>query len=351
MLRFECDYSEGAHPRILNRLLETNLEQSPGYGMDEHCRRAKALICQACRTPGAAVEFLTGGTQTNQIVIASLLRPYQGVLCADGGHINVHETGAVEAAGHKVLPLPSRDGKITAAQIEAAYLAHWNDPVHEHTVQPGMVYLSQPTELGTLYSLEELSAISAVCRRCGLPLYIDGARCGYGLAAPDNDVTLPELARLSDVFYIGGTKVGALLGEAVVFPNPRLCRDFRYMIKRMGGMLAKGRLLGIQFETLFEDGLYFQLGQHAVELALRIRDAFLAAGVELAVPSSTNQQFPILTRAQRDALAERCIFTHWSDLDGDRAVVRFCTSWATQPEAVDQLCRDIRAICSFKDAY
>ena len=283
MVLFNSDYTEGAHPKIMELMMSSNMEQTGGYGMDAYCDKARALIRQQCGREDIDVQFLVGGTQTNLTVIAATLRPHQGVISADTGHINVHETGAVEAAGHKVLPLPSRDGKITAAQIEAAYTAHWNDPVHEHTVQPGIVYLSQPTELGTLYSLEELSAISAVCRRRGLPLYIDGARCGYGLAAPDNDVTLPELARLSDVFYIGGTKVGALLGEAVVFPNPRLCRDFRYMIKRMGGMLAKGRLLGIQFETLFEEGLYFQLGQHAVELALRIRDAFLAAGVELAV--------------------------------------------------------------------
>ena len=345
MLRFECDYGEGAHPKILERLLETNLEQTPGYGKDEHCERAKTLIRQACDLPQSTIEFVTGGTQANQIVIAAILKPYQGVVCADTGHINTHETGAVEATGHKVLALPSKDGKITAQQIAKLCAAHWTDPSHEHTVQPGLVYLSQPTELGTLYTKAELKAIHQVCWQRHIPLYIDGARCGYGLAAPENDVTLADLAQLSDVFYIGGTKVGALLGEAVVIPNLAIQRDFRYMVKRMGGMLAKGRLLGIQFEVLFEDGLYFQLGRQAVEQARRIRDAFQACGVELAFDSPTNQQFPVLTREQREALARKYSFNHWADLEDGRSVVRFCTSWATTPQAVEELCRDIHAIC------
>ena len=321
MLRFECDYGEGAHPKILERLLETNLEQTPGYGKDEHCERAKTLIRQACGLPQSTIEFVTGGTQANQIVIAAILKPYQGVVCADTGHINTHETGAVEATGHKVLALPSKDGKITAQQIAKLCAAHWTDPSHEHTVQPGLVWQRH------------------------IPLYIDGARCGYGLAAPENDVTLADLAQLSDVFYIGGTKVGALLGEAVVIPNLAIQRDFRYMVKRMGGMLAKGRLLGIQFEVLFEDGLYFQLGRQAVELARRIRDTFQACGVEMAFDSPTNQQFPVLTREQREALARKYSFNHWADLEDGRSVVRFCTSWATTPQAVEALCRDIHVIC------
>ena len=345
MFRFECDYGEGAHPKILERLAETNLEQTPGYGKDAHSERARTLIRQACGIPQAAVEFLPGGTQTNQIVIAAILRPYQGVLCAGTGHINTHETGAVEATGHKVLALPSQDGKITAGQIAKVFVDHWTDATHEQMVQPGLVYLSQPTELGTLYTKAELAAIHKVCWQRHIPLYIDGARCGYGLAAPENDVTLADLAQLSDVFYIGGTKVGALLGEAVVISNLSLQRDFRYMVKRLGGMLAKGRLLGIQFEVLFEDGLYFQLGRAAVEQARRIRDTFLANGVELAWDSPTNQQFPILTQRQREALSQNYTFTKWETLDQDRAVVRFCTSWATQPEAVDQLCRDIALAC------
>ena len=345
MLRFECDYSEGAHPKILERLLSTNLEQTPGYGKDDHCERAKDLIRRACGLPQSTIEFLTGGTQANQIVIASILKPYQGVICADTGHINTHETGAVEATGHKVLALPSRDGKITAQQIAKLCSVHWTDPSHEHTVQPGLVYLSQPTELGTLYTKAELKAIHQVCWQRHIPLYIDGARCGYGLAAPENDVTLPDLAQLADVFYIGGTKVGALLGEAVVIPNLSIQRDFRYMVKRMGGMLAKGRVLGIQFEVLFEDGLYLQLGRQAVDLAQRIQNAFRTCGVEMFLHSPTNQQFPILSRNQREALARKYAFNHWQDLDQDRAVVRFCTSWATRPEAVEELCRDIQAVC------
>ena len=345
MLHFECDYNEGVHPKILERLMETNLEQLPGYGKDEHCERAKNLIRKACGLPQSTIEFLTGGTQANQIVIAAILKPYQGVICADTGHINTHETGAVEATGHKVLVLPSTDGKITAQQIAKLCSSHWTDPNHEHTVQPGLVYLSQPTELGTLYTKAELKAIHQVCWQRHIPLYIDGARCGYGLAAPGNDVTLPDLAQLADVFYIGGTKVGALLGEAVVIPNLSIQRDFRYMVKRMGGMLAKGRVLGIQFETLFEDGLYFQLGRQAVELAQCIRSAFQECGVEMAFDSPTNQQFPILTLAQREALAQTYVFNHWQDLDGDRAVVRFCTSWATSQEAAAALCQDILHIC------
>ena len=341
MIRFECDYSEGAHPRILERLAQTNLEQTPGYGVDEHCRHARELILEACQVPQAEVAFLVGGTQANQTVIASLLRPYQGALCAQTGHINVHETGAIEATGHKVLPLPQKDGKITAAAVEEACAAHWADATHEHMVQPGMVYLSQPTEVGTLYTRQELEDIRRVCDKYSIPLYIDGARCGYGLGAAENDVTLADLARLAHVFYIGGTKVGALFGEAVVICDPALQRDFRYMIKRQGGMLAKGRLLGIQFETLFTHGLYEQLGRHAVELAGRVRQAFEEKGVEMAYPSHTNQQFPILTQAQRDKLGEKYAFSFWEQVDEDRAAVRFCTSWATREEDVDALVADI----------
>ena len=341
MIRFECDYSEGAHPRILERLAQTNLEQTPGYGVDEHCCHARELILEACQAPRAEVAFLVGGTQANQTVIASLLRPYQGALCAQTGHINVHETGAIEATGHKVLPLPQKDGKITAAAVEEACAAHWADATHEHMVQPGMVYLSQPTEVGTLYTRQELEDIRRVCDKYSIPLYIDGARCGYGLGAAENDVTLADLARLAHVFYIGGTKVGALFGEAVVICDPALQRDFRYMIKRQGGMLAKGRLLGIQFETLFTDGLYEQLGRHAVELAGRVRQAFEEKGVEMAYPSHTNQQFPILTQAQREKLGEKYAFSFWEQVDEDRAAVRFCTSWATREEDVDALVADI----------
>ena len=262
MIEFQCDYAEGAHPKILERMIETNMDQTPGYGLDPYCDEARRLIRKACGRENIDVQFLVGGTQTNTTIICSVLRPYQGVLTAASGHINVHESGAIEATGHKVLALPcGREGKITAEQIKAAYEAHMNDSSAEHMVQPGMVYISNPTENGTIYYRNELEAISRVCHECGLPLFLDGARLGYGLMAADNDIILEDIARLCDVFYIGGTKVGALFGEAVVITNPAISKDFRYMIKQRGGMLAKGRLLGIQFQTLFEDGRYifFQL--------------------------------------------------------------------------------------------
>ena len=250
MIRFNCDYLEGAHPRIIEKLVETNLVQTPGYGEDEFCERARKVIREKCGVPDAYVQFLVGGTQTNLTVIASTLRPYQGVLSANTGHINAHETGAIEATGHKVLALPSEDGKITAAQVQEAYDAHWADGSHEHIVQPGMVYISHPTENGTLYTKEELKALYDTCQKLGLPLFLDGARLGYGLMSEGSDLTWKDVAAYTDVFYIGGTKVGALFGEAVVITNPALKKDFRYMIKQRGGMLAKGRLLGIQFLTL-----------------------------------------------------------------------------------------------------
>lgn len=376
MLHFECDYTEGCHPAILEMLCRTNLEQTAGYGNDAHCRAAARAIRSLCQAPKAAVHFLVGGTQTNTTVISALLRPHQGVLCASSGHINVHETGAIESAGHKVLPLPSSDGKITAGQIMEAYDAHWKDPDHEHLVQPGMVYISHPTENGTIYTKEELSALSAACRSCGLPLFLDGARLGYGLAAPGGDLTLADLARLCDVFYIGGTKVGALFGEAVVIPSPALQKDFRYFIKQRGGMLAKGRLLGIQFETLFspckaggadavrdadgdtvaagdadgdaaaEECLYLQISRRAVALAGRLREMCSSCGLPLLFDSPTNQQFPILPNRVLEALEKDFSFSIWSRPDDGHTAVRFCTSWATQTEAVDALCAKIQELCA-----
>ena len=342
MIRFECDYNTGAHPAILQRLLETNEEQTPGYGEDPYCESARKKIRALCQNETVDVHFLMGGTQTNLTVIAAVLRPWQGVLCADTGHINVHESGAIEATGHKVLPLPAKEGKITAQEIRRACRDHWEDATHEHIVQPGLVYLSQPTEEGTLYTLSELEDIRAACDEYHLPLYIDGARCGYGLGAAENNVTLADLARLANVFYIGGTKVGALFGEAVVIPDPAIQKDFRYMIKRMGGMLAKGRLLGIQFEVLFQDGLYEQLGRRTVALAQKLAAAFEAKGISMLHKSPTNQQFPILTQTQRDKLGEKYAFSFWQAMDEDRAAVRFCTSWATREEDVDALVADIQ---------
>ena len=337
MIHFECDYLEGCHPAILQRLQKTNLEQTTGYGTDPHCARAAELIRNACEAPDADVHFLVGGTQTNATVISALLRPHQGVLCAATGHINAHETGAIEHGGHKVLPLPSGDGRITAAQIQEAVQAHFSDGNHEHVVQPGMVYISFPTELGTIYGKQELEDIAAVCREWDLPLFIDGARLGYGLESSECRLLLKDIARLADVFYIGGTKQGALFGEAVVFRNRELSSDFRYLIKQNGGMLAKGRLLGIQFETLMEDGLYFKLARQADRLAEQLSEAFRAAGIELLIDSGTNQVFPILSEEQARKLSEDFGFEYWTRTEDGRDAWRFCTSWATTQEQVDTL--------------
>lgn len=336
MIRFDSDYTEGCHPRVLDALVRTNMEQTPGYGLDGHCERARALIRSACAAPEADVHFLVGGTQTNATVIAAALRPWQGVLSPDTGHINCHETGAIEAGGHKVLTLPHDNGKITAEQLRRAIDALRADGNYEHIVQPGMVYISQPTEYGTLYTKPELEAISAVCRERDLPLMLDGARLAYALAA-DETLTLADYARCCDVFTIGGTKCGLLFGEAVVITRQSLKPDFRNLIKQRGGMLAKGRLLGVQFETMFEDGLYLECGRHGVDEARRIRGALLARGLDLAFDSPTNQIFVLLTPAQRDQLQRDFAIGCWDTTGGERDAYRLCTSWATKPEAVDGL--------------
>ncbi len=341
MYQFQCDYNEGAHPRIMERLLQTNLEQTIGYGEDHYCAEAREAIRKAIGRPDADVHFLVGGTQANATVISSILRPYQGVLCASTGHINVHETGAIEHGGHKVLAMEAENGLLAAEQIRTAMQLHLAEDGPEHTVQPGMVYISFSSELGTVYSLRQLREISAACREYGLPLFIDGARMGYGLASEGCDVTLQDIAELADVFYLGGTKQGTLFGEAVVILNETLKKDFRYYIKQNGGMLAKGRLLGIQFLTLFEDGLYFEVSQHAVSQALRIRDAFKAKGFEMLVQSPSNQQFPILDNETLGRLSEKFLFSVWQKVDEDHTAVRFCTSWATRPEAVDTLLAEL----------
>ncbi len=342
MIRFNCDYCEGAHPRILEKLLQTNLVQTAGYGEDEYCREAADIIRRLCQAPDAAVHFLVGGTQTNLTVLCAALRPWQGVIAAETGHIAAHESGAIEATGHKVLTLPHRDGKISAAQIASTCAAHWEDATHEHMVMPGAVYLSHPTEFGTLYTQAEIKEIRAVCDRYGLILFLDGARLGYGLAAEENDLTLPFLARTTDVFYIGGTKQGALFGEAAVLSNPSLDQNFRYLIKQRGGMLAKGRLLGIQFAELLRDGLYFSLAGHAVQLAQKLRRAFKEAGFPFLIDSPTNQQFPILPDTLLAKLGEKYAYSFIERVDEHRSAVRFCTSWATREEAVNQLIEDIR---------
>lgn len=346
MVYFHNDYSEGCHTKVLEKLIETNLEQTPGYGEDAYCAQAADIICKLCRNDGLAVHFLVGGTQANLTVIAAALRPHQAALGAQSAHINVHETGAVEATGHKVLSVDSADGKITAEQVRRVVELHRASSSFEHEAQPKMVYISNPTELGTLYSLTDLEALSAVCKEFGLYLFMDGARLGYGLAAADNDLTLPDIARLCDVFYIGGTKVGALFGEAVVISNPALKEDFRYLIKQRGGMLAKGRLLGIQFEALLEEGLYFELGKHAVKLADQIRDTFDKLNVSYLVPGTTNQIFPILSDGFLNELNKNFMFTEMERIDENHRAVRFCTSWATTQENTDALCREIERIAA-----
>ena len=343
MIHFECDYTEGACPEIIARLTETNMLQTAGYGEDEFCASAADKIRRLCQSPDAAVHFLVGGTQTNATVISAALRPHQGPLCAVTGHINAHETGAVEATGHKVLPLPSTDGKIRAAQIAEYVEAHMHDASFEHMVRPGMVYISHPTENGTIYSRAELEEIASTCRRYGLYLFVDGARLGYGLAAEGADLTLPDLARLTDVFYIGGTKVGALFGEAVVITNYALKQDFRYLIKRHGGMLAKGRLLGLQFDTLMTDGLYERISGHAIRLAMKLRAGIKEAGFPFAFESPTNQQFPVLPDTLLERLSKKYSYSVWGKPDAEHTTVRFCTSWATREENVDALIADLKA--------
>ena len=344
MIYFNNDYSEGCHPKILEVLTRTNLEQTFGYGEDEYCTQAAEKIRALCGREDAAVHFLVGGTQTNLTVIAAALRPHQGVLCADSGHINVHETGAVEATGHKVLGIPSQDGKITAGQVREAVLAHRKDASFEHTVQPKMVYISNPTELGTLYTKAELEALGETCRELGLYLFLDGARLGYGLAAKDNDLTLKDIADCCDVFYIGGTKVGALFGEAVVITNPALKEDFRYLIKQRGGMLAKGRLLGIQFDTLMTDNLYFDISAHAIAMAEKLKSTFEILGVPFLVPVQSNQLFPILPDEVLEKLAKEYVFSEQCRVDEGHRAVRFCTCWATKEETVRALCRELQKL-------
>lgn len=344
MIYFNSDYLEGAHSAIMARLAETNMMQTIGYSEDEICASAREKIKAACQAPDADVHFLVGGTQTNTTVIASILRPWQGVLSAVSGHINCHETGAIESTGHKVITLPTDDGKITAQQIADYVEWHKNDESTEHIVQPGMVYISQPTETGMLYSKAELTAVYDICRAYGLPLFIDGARLGYGLVCDSNDVTLPELARLCDVFYIGGTKVGALFGEAVVIMNPALKKDFRFMMKQRGGMLAKGRLLGLQFDTLFTDDLYFKISRHANEMAKKIHAIFEDNGYPFFFNSPTNQQYPIMSDAELAVLGKEFGYEYWERVDETHSAIRFAASWATTEENVAALRKGVEAL-------
>ena len=345
MILFHNDYNEICHPSILQAMVQSAPIQYPGYGIDPYCEKAAEKIKKLCCNDNLSVHFLVGGTQTNLTVIAAALRPYQGVLCADSGHINVHETGAIEATGHKVLALPSADGKVYAEQLLQTVESQSAAMDAEHTVQPKMVYISNPTEMGTVYTLCELEQIHTVCKEKNLLLFLDGARLGYGLTAQGNDVTMADLARLCDVFYIGGTKVGAMFGEAVVISNQTLAEDFRYMIKQRGGMLAKGWLLGLQFDVLFDNDLYFEISAHANRMAQQIRQTLHELNVPMLVETITNQLFPILPDKVLAKLAKGFMFNDMGRVDDSHSAIRFCTSWATTQENVDALCKALVNDC------
>lgn len=337
-LYFASDYMEGAHPAILQRLTETNLEKTPGYGEDAYSESAREKIRAACGAPEADVFFLVGGTQTNATVLGAMLRPWQGVIAARTGHVSVHEAGAIEAGGHKVLELePDEGGRLDAGTVAACVDAWRQDANREHMVMPGMVYISQPTEFGALYSLKQLEALSRVCREAGIPLYVDGARLAYALATPENDATLADLARLCDVFYIGGTKCGALFGEAVVFPKRGAVPHFFTLVKQHGALLAKGRIAGLQFDTLFTDGLYAEIGRAAIDAARAIRGILARKGYEEAFPSPTNQIFVKLERDRAAALQDRVELSFWENTPDGRVILRIATSWATTMEDVERL--------------
>ena len=337
MLSFENDYNVGAHPKLLQRLAETNLQPQTGYGGDEYCRSAKEKIRAACEAPEAEIFFLVGGTQTNAVVIDALLRSYEGVIAAKTGHVSLHEAGAIEYTGHKVLEIEGRDGKLAAGDVAQLLKTFYADESHDHMVFPGMVYISYPTELGTLYSKEELTALYAVCRENKIPLYIDGARLGYGLMSKASDLTLPELAQLCDVFYIGGTKVGALCGEAVVFPQGGMPRNFLTTVKQHGALLAKGRVLGVQFDALFTDGLYFEISRNAMDRAEELKALFQEKNCRIWRDSPTNQQYLIIENSKLPALSEKVAYSFWEAYDETHTVIRFVTSWATTPEQVQAL--------------
>ena len=340
MISFKNDYSEGALPEIMEALVNSNLEQTVGYGMDEYCARAAEKIKNKINRPDAQVHFLVGGTQTNQTCISAFLRSYEAVIGVKTAHINVHETGAIEATGHKVVAVEGADGKVTPQDIRAAVAYHED----EHMVKPKMVYISDSTEIGTIYYKKELEAISSCCKELGLYLYLDGARLGSALTAEGNDLTLEDIAALTDAFYIGGTKNGALFGEAVVLVNPELQKEFRYSIKQHGGMLAKGRLLGIQFDRLFTDDLFFKAAAHANQMAMKLKKGLAECGVEFMADSVTTQQFPVFTKEIIDALEQEFLFEHNGKMGDNKYAIRFCTSWATKEENVEHLINTVKAM-------
>lgn len=336
-LYFKNDYSEGAATEILQGFLATQLEQNTGYGTDKYCESAEKKIRKACECEDAQVKFICGGTQTNQLVISTMLQPFEGVIGATTAHIAAHEAGAIEYSGHKVLTLPQHNGKIDPKELTDLIETFWNDESHEHMVYPGMVYVSHPTELGTLYTKAELEAIANVCKNYNLPLYLDGARLGYGLMSKESDLTLADIARLCDVFYIGGTKVGALCGEAVVFTKNNMPKCFVAQIKQHGALMAKGWVTGMQFDILFTDDLYLRLSQNAIDMANLLKEGFVKKGYKLHVDSPTNQQFVVVTESQLKELREKAVFEVWERLDKEHLVIRFVTSWATKRETVEEL--------------
>ena len=341
MLSFESDYILGAHEAVLEALIKTNGEVMSGYGNDPHTQRAKELIKCACASSESEVFFLTGGTQANKVVISTMLKPFEAVISATTGHIALHEVGAIEFTGHKVIELPQHEGKLRAADVRTYLEGFWADENNAMMVVPKMIYISHPTEYGTLYSLDELTALRTLCDEYGMTLFLDGARLGYGLMSRRTDVTLPDVARLCDVFYIGGTKVGALCGEAVVFAKGKTPERFLSQTKQHGAMLAKGRLTGVQFEALFENGLYFEISKNAIDRAEELKELFLSRGYELFLDSPTNQQFVILDDEQMAKIGEKCRFGFWERLSDGRTVVRFATSFATTKAEIEELSKII----------
>ena len=337
MIYFESDYTEGAHPKILERLNETNMIQASGYGHDEFCESAKNKIRKTINCPNAQIQFITGGTQTNQIVIDTMLKPFEGVVSAQTGHVNSHEAGAIEYTGHKVIPIPQHEGKIDGTELNDYLETFFSDGNNEHMVFPGMVYISHPTEYGTLYTKNQLTKISSVCRKNNIPLFMDGARLGYGIMAKSSDLSLEDIAELCDVFYIGGTKCGALCGEAVVFTKNNMPLHFENLVKKHGALLAKGRLLGVQFDALFTDNLYLEISKNAIDTAEALKKALKEKGYRFLLDSPTNQQFVILENKFMEELKKSVKFNFWEKYDKDHTVVRFATSWSTKMENVEKL--------------
>lgn len=337
MIAFTCDYNEGCHEKILEKLKETNYEQLPGYGNDVHTKKAKELICKEIGISDAQITFLAGGTQTNQVVIDAMCESYEGVVTSETGHVNCHEAGAIEFTGHKCLVIPSHDGKMDPKELEAYLAGFYADGNHEHMVFPGLVYVTYPTELGTLYTKKELEEIRDVAHKYDIPLYLDGARLAYGLASPACDLTIKDIAEITDVFYIGGTKCGALIGEAVVFTKQNEPKHFLTIVKEHGALLAKGRITALQFETLFTDGLYFEIGKHGMDMAEQVKEILKEKNYPFYLNSPTNQQFVIVENTKMEELKTKVGFDFWENYDADHTVIRFCTSWATKQESVDYL--------------